>query len=73
MIIKVKDRQTVPDIAVEYAGSMEAAYTIAEANGISVTAVLIAGQQLVVPEVADQATAGWFADRARIHPASEIN
>lgn len=63
----------MPDIAIEHAGSMEAAYAIAEANGISVTATLAAGQELVVPVVADAATADWFATGRRSHPASEIN
>ena len=72
MIIDVKDRQTVLDIAVEYAGSMDASYAIAEANGISVTSLLVAGQQLVIPKVTDMTTAGLFANRFRIDPASEI-
>ena len=72
MTIKVRERQTVPDIAVEHAGGIEAAYSIAEANGISVTAVLSAGQELIIPETADSAVAEWFAKKS-MHPAMETD
>lgn len=50
MIVTVKQRQTVSDIAIQVYGSIEAAVAIAEANGISVTDDLEAGTTIECPE-----------------------
>ena len=55
MEVKVKDRQSLLDMAVQTAGSMEAAFGLAAANGISLTDTLADGQVLdtVAAENAD--------------------
>ena len=53
--------------------SLDTASGSVAATADSVTATLAAGQELVVPVVADAATADWFATGRRSHPASEIN
>lgn len=50
MRIEVKERQTLLDIALMTAGTVEAAIEIAEANGVSVTDELGDGQVLEVPD-----------------------
>ena len=46
MEVKVKDRQSLLDMAVQTAGSMEAAFDLAAANGVSLTDILVDGQVL---------------------------
>lgn len=46
MEVKVKDRQSLLDMAVQTAGSMEAAFGLAAANGVSLTDTLTDGQVL---------------------------
>ena len=55
MEVKVKDRQSLLDMAVQTAGSMEAAFDLAAANGVSLTDTLADGQVLdtVAAENAD--------------------
>ena len=55
MEVKVKDRQNLLDMAVQIAGSMEAAFDLAVANGVSLTDTLDDGQILdtVAAENAD--------------------
>lgn len=50
MKVRVKDGQTLLDIAVMTTGRVEAAMEIAAANGLSVTAELSEGQELEVAE-----------------------
>lgn len=50
MKIRVKDRQTVLDVAVEYGGSVATGLAIADRNGLSLTARLGDGAVLEVPE-----------------------
>lgn len=55
MEVKVKDRQSLLDMAVQTSGSMEAAFGLAAANGVSLTDTLVDGQVLdtVAAENAD--------------------
>lgn len=55
MEIKVKDRQSLLDMAVQTAGSMEAAFGLSAANDVSLTDTLTDGQVLetVAAENAD--------------------
>lgn len=46
MEVKVKDRQSLLDMAVQTSGSMEAAFDLAAANGVSLTDTLADGQVL---------------------------
>lgn len=50
MRIRVKERQTLLDIALMTAGTVAAAIEIAEANGLSLTDELSDGQELEIPE-----------------------
>lgn len=50
MRIEVKERQTLLDIALATAGTVEAAIEIAEANGLSLTDELGDGRELEVPD-----------------------
>lgn len=52
--------QSLLDIAVQAAGSVEAAFEIAAANGLSVTDELTAGMSLAIPTVHNQAVADRF-------------
>lgn len=47
---KVKDGQTLADVAVEEFGSWEAMISIAHQNGISMTENLAAGTELTMPD-----------------------
>ncbi|MEA4981427.1 MAG: hypothetical protein VB066_01790 [Paludibacter sp.] len=67
--------QTVIDIAVQESGSAEAAYRIAQQNGISLTDDLQPMlQQIEIPEVVNKQVATYYANR-NIKPAtaSEVN
>ena len=46
----VRVNQTLVDIAVQYCGSVEAVFELAQMNGLSVTDELTAGQELILPE-----------------------
>lgn len=46
MEVKVKDRQSLLDMAVQTAGSMEAAFDLSDANDVSLTDTLRDGQVL---------------------------
>lgn len=48
MQLGAKEHQTLLDIAIQQAGSIEALFDIAEANGLSVTEDLVSGQQLII-------------------------
>lgn len=61
-IIKIRDSQTLYDLALQHAGSLRAIHTIAQANSISVTEVLAAGQELVIPEVIREQVVRYFRD-----------
>ena len=50
MKTKVKDGQTMADIAIQEFGSWEAMIAIAQKNGISMTEPIEPGQELVLPE-----------------------
>lgn len=69
--IKVSEGQTLLDIAVEYSGDINAAYTIADLNLKGITDDLVVGESLMVPDV-DVTKAGiveMFAQPSR-KPAS---
>ncbi len=58
--IDVKDNQCLVDIALEHCGTIEAAYDIAELNGLELTATLTTGQVLLVPDVTDEFVVATF-------------
>ena len=59
--VKVKDRQTLLDIALQTSGSVEAVMELAIANGRSVTAALEDGEELETVEVADATVVERYA------------
>lgn len=69
--IKVKDRQTLLDVALQVSGSVEAVMDLSIANGISVTAMLEDGEELTLARVVD----GTVVERYEVEgvcPASEL-
>jgi nucleoid-associated protein YgaU len=64
----VQPGQSLWDIAVQYAGSAQAAFQIAQANGLGVSDLLTPGQVLQIPEVLDKRARRILADYL---PASE--
>jgi len=73
MDIRVKDRQTVLDVAVQYLGSAEAAIILAARNGIELTQRLYDGQLLTyeLADVLNERVRQTFALQG-IVPATEI-
>ena len=73
MTITVRDRQTLLDIAVQYLGSAVGVMTLAERNGIQITARLRDGQQLEyeLDDIVDAAVVRAY-DLKGIVPATEI-
>jgi hypothetical protein len=57
MIVQAGVNQSIIDIAIQYAGSCDAAFGIASANGIGLTDVLVPGQSLVIPTVIEAGVA----------------
>lgn len=53
-MITVQTRQSLFDIALQYCGSSDAAWEIAQLNGISLTDDISAGTILQVPDVVKQ-------------------
>jgi hypothetical protein len=71
MEVKVLNGQSLFDIAIQAAGSVEAAFDIALANGIGITDDLPAGTVLVIPAVLNRRVADYY--RANdIKPATAL-
>ena len=49
--VTVLNNQSLWDIAIQEYGTVEAVFELARANGIGVTDLLTAGQELVLPEI----------------------
>lgn len=56
----IKERQTITDIAVQYAGDAGMAMAIAMANGLSVSDDVEAGTYIIIPSVANKEVANFF-------------
>lgn len=54
--------QTLEDIAVQYLGSDESVFALAQLNGLDLTATLSVGQVLRLPDVADRRVRKVFSD-----------
>jgi len=68
--ITVQPGQTLPDIAVQYCGSLSAFPEVASLNGLALTASISAGQTLLIPAVAtDKRVQLYFAQGGYV-PAS---
>lgn len=71
MIVIVKDRQSLLDIAIQTSGSVEAVFVLAAKNNISVTETLSIGQELETVDVVSKMT----LERMRVQgvsPATDI-
>lgn len=73
MIVTVKDRQSLLDVAIQVLGSPTGVFALAARNGISITDRLTDGQQLAydLDDIVDTRTAELVAARG-ICPATEI-
>ncbi len=65
----VKSGQSIWDIAIQYCGSADAAFSISRLNNISLTADLTAGAELELPEVIDAAVVKYYTNNG-IEPAT---
>lgn len=72
MEVKVKDRQSLLDMAVQTSGSMEAAFGLAAANGVSLTDTLADGQVLDTMAAENADTVRRYSVQA-IQPASALS
>ena len=70
MKITVKDNQTIYDIALQYAGSLEAAIDILEANGKADT-LLYKGEELEIPNVISNKVVNFFSENKYVISTSE--
>lgn len=73
MIVTVKDRQSLLDVAIQVLGSPAGVFALAERNGLSITDRLTDGQQLTYDhsDIEDTRTAAQLEARG-ICPATEI-
>lgn len=73
MTITVQQRQSVLDIALQYFGSIEAAFLVAERLGVSITDRLTAGMTLEydASEIIDNNVVAYYA-KNNIVPTTEI-
>lgn len=69
MTIKVRDRQSIWDIALQVCGDAEAAFAIAELNDVSLSEQLAVGTTLKVPSVMEKRVVEYYAQN-KIVPAS---
>ncbi len=61
--VKVKQGQSLLDIAVQYTGSVENAFSIALLNSISLADQLEINQELIVPEPTNRSIVALFSDK----------
>lgn len=67
----VKSRQSIIDVAIQYGGSFEKAFDIAQVNGRSLTDELLAGDKLNVTEVSDKSVTQYYQVN-NVMPATAI-
>jgi len=72
MQVTVKQGQTIFDIAVQTAGSVQAAFAAAMLNGLSVTDDLAIGDTLAIPPVADKGMLQHYKDTGTV-PATALD
>lgn len=69
MKIKVKQGQTLWDLAIQYCGSPSAAMSIARLNNISLTSMPTPGTELIIPGVTSKLVVNYYTNNA-IVPAT---
>jgi len=62
--VRVSEDQSLDDVALQWLGSAEAAFALAEKNGLSVTDELSPGQELFLPDVIDADIAAYYSGKA---------
>lgn len=73
-IIKISEGQTLKDIVIEHLGNAELLYEVAILNNIEVTADLIVGQEISLPDVAiDKIRITQSFVERNIKPASALD
>ena len=71
MKVKVKDGQTLADIAIQEYGSLEAAMELAKANGLSVTDIPAPGTELTLQDVVYDKTMADYCKVNGVSPATQ--
>lgn len=71
-MVKVKDRQTLLDLAIATSGSLDSAMDFAIANGISLTSELSDGEELLTVGVIERCVLSEY-ERDGIIPATEAS
>jgi len=70
MTVKVLHNQSLLDLAIQHTGSVTNAFAIAVANNISVSSFLIAGTELLIPDVMKDEDILNFYNSKQIKPAT---
>ena len=63
--------QTMPDIAIQYCGSIAAWPELAKLNGLSMTDQVTPGTSLILPEVVDKSIVSYFKEKG-YKPATDF-
>jgi hypothetical protein len=72
MEVKVLNNQSLFDLAIQAAGSVEAVFDIALANNVSTTDELTPGRALQIPEVLNKQVANYYSTNG-IRPATALS
>jgi hypothetical protein len=70
--VKILQRQSLLDVAIQTSGSVEAAIALAAANDLSITDELDSGSQLTTVEVVDRRIVQMYAVGDIIRPATAL-
>ena len=71
MTIKVRDRQSIWDIALQVCGDAEAAFAIAELNDVSLSEQIAPGTEIEVPSVMERRVVEYYKQNS-IEPATMV-
>jgi hypothetical protein len=71
MGIKALERQSVLDMAVQTAGSVEAAFLLARENGLSMTDDLSPGDEMISANIVSRDIADYYRNK-RLAPATAL-
>ncbi|MCQ2313282.1 MAG: hypothetical protein MJZ84_07550 [Paludibacteraceae bacterium] len=70
-MITTLSHQSILDLSLQHCGSLEAAYALADGNGVSISDDLITGEQLLAPKVMDKDVTLHYGVNS-IQPATHI-
>lgn len=70
--IIVQPGQQLPDIALQHCGALEAMADVALLNSLSLTADLVAGAVLTVPDAMDKRVVKYLADGGPVPATGEL-